>query len=346
MVDKIKAEQLFSELKDKTLFDVRTPAEFEKGHIPGAVNLPLFSNEERAVVGTIYKQNSPEKALLQGLEFVGPKMRTFVETAHKLAPNKSVIVHCWRGGQRSGSMGWLLNMANFQVATLEGGYKAFRIHSREVLEKHKHQFIILGGGTGSGKTEILQELSALGEQVLDLEALAHHKGSAFGALGQDDQPTVEQFENDLFAAINQLDTSKRIWLENENQAIGRVYLPQGFRLKMDHSPIINLQIPLDCRIDRLVKEYAQFPKEALVSSFTKIKKRLGGLNLKLALEALENDDFREAASIALQYYDKSYNYVLSKRPESSIFNLALAEDMPGKTAEDLVKLIKKIDNGI
>lgn len=346
MVDKIKAEQLFSLLENTTLLDVRTPTEFDKGHIPGAINFPLFSNEERVVVGTTYKQNSPEKALLQGLEFVGPKMRTFVEEANKLAPNKSVILHCWRGGQRSGSMGWLLNMAKFQVSTLEGGYKAFRTHCRNVLENHKHKFIVLGGGTGSGKTEILQELKNLGEQVLDLEALAHHKGSAFGALGQDNQPTVEQFENDLFAAISRLDASRLIWLENENQAIGRVYLPQGFRTKMDQSPIINLQIPLDHRIDRLVCEYAQFPKEALVASFTKIKKRIGGLNLKLALAALDKEDFREAARIALQYYDKSYNYVLSKRPKESLFQLDLSEDTPKLAAEALITIAKKTINGI
>ncbi|MCB0598142.1 MAG: tRNA 2-selenouridine synthase, partial [Phaeodactylibacter sp.] len=139
----------------RVLFDVRTPAEYEKGHIPGALNLPLFSNEERAVVGTAYKQADPHQAFLQGLEYVGPKMRSFVEEARRKAPSGKVAVHCWRGGQRSSSMGWLLDLAGMDVQVLAGGYKAYRNYILEQFAACRPPLIIVGGPTGSGKTDIL-----------------------------------------------------------------------------------------------------------------------------------------------------------------------------------------------
>ena len=127
MVEKIKIDDSFEERADRILIDVRTPAEFEKGHIPKALNLPLFTNEERVIVGTIYKQESPGKALLQGLDFVGSKMSDFIKTAKEFAPDKRITIHCWRGGKRSGSMAWLLDLAGFDVKVLEGGTKLIKI---------------------------------------------------------------------------------------------------------------------------------------------------------------------------------------------------------------------------
>ncbi|MDX1942398.1 MAG: tRNA 2-selenouridine(34) synthase MnmH [Saprospiraceae bacterium] len=339
----IEVEQLFEIQQNRILFDVRTPAEFAQGHIPGAVNLPLFSDEERAVVGTIYKQQSPELALLKGLEFAGSKMRWYVEEAQRLAENQAVAVHCWRGGKRSESMGWLLGQAGFDVMIVKGGYKNYRNYIHTYLAEQKAPFIILGGYTGSGKTEILHELIKLNEQVLDLEAIAHHKGSAFGALGETEQPTVEQFENDLFEAYYKLNKTRRIWIEDESKAIGRVYIPDGFWQQMTHAPHIKLEIPLQERIQHLVDIYANYPKAYLVESFTKIKKRLGGLHLNQALEALEQNDFAEAARIALIYYDKTYEHCLQNKTEATIFPFNAEHFDPKKIAADLIEFAAQMD---
>lgn len=338
MVDKIQIEQLFPELDNRVLIDVRTPAEYKNGHIPGALNLPLFSDEERVVVGTTYKQDSPEAALLTGLDFVGGKMSYFVKEAEKLAPDQKVIVHCWRGGKRSGSMAWLLDMAGFNVQVLEGGYKAYRTFLLSKLSNDFPKMIILGGFTGSAKTEILHHIRAKGEQFLDLEGIARHKGSAFGALGQELQPQVEQFENDLYKAFSKLDTSKRFWVEDESRSIGRVYVPQDFWAGMRRRPVIFLKRPTEVRTAHLMKEYACFSPEELSHSFEKISRRLGGQHLKTALEALQNNDYGAAAAIALRYYDKAYGNSLERRTETcEVIPFETNETSHEIIAEQLIK---------
>ncbi|MBK8554971.1 MAG: tRNA 2-selenouridine(34) synthase MnmH [Lewinellaceae bacterium] len=223
--------ELLAMMDERVLLDVRSPGEYAQGHIPGAFSFPLFSDEERARVGTTYKQANPEAALLLGLDLVGPKMGHFVVEALKLSRNKKLAVHCWRGGQRSKSMAWLLRLAGCDVVTLNGGYKAFRHEALDQYHLHPYNLRVVGGRTGSGKTKVLQALRDMGEQIIDLEGLAHHKGSAFGAIGEQEQPSVEQFENDLFFALRALDPQKRIWIENESRSIGRVYIPTGFGTK-------------------------------------------------------------------------------------------------------------------
>lgn len=321
----------------RVLFDVRTPAEYEKGHIPGALNLPLFSNEERAAVGTTYKQAGPYKAFLQGLDYAGPRMRSFVEEAQKRAPSGKVAVHCWRGGQRSGSMGWLFGLAGMEVEVLEGGYKAYRNYLLEQFSVCTPPFVIVGGPTGSGKTDILHALEKLGEQVIDLERLAHHKGSAFGAMGETPQPSVEQFENDLFETFRKLDHRRRIWLENESRPIGRVYIPDPLWRQMLRAPLLSVEAPLDHRLAHLVETYAGYPLEELKDAFERIRKKLGGQHHKAAIEALDAGDFAEAARIALVYYDKAYNHhTLSKRVNSNVFAITAENEGPEQTARRLI----------
>lgn len=310
-------EWLEEKEEDRKLLDVRTPAEFEKGHIPGAISFPLFSNQERVKVGTLYKQVSPESALLKGLDFVGPKMSGFIKWAKKISPERKIGLHCWRGGKRSGSLSWLLSMAGFDVQVITGGYKAYRQHIRRDIVDQPYQFYVLGGRTGCGKTAILHAI-AKQEQMIDLEGLAHHKGSAFGALGELPQPSVEQFENDLFQNLRKQELSKRIWLENESKSIGRVFIPEEFWVKMKAAPLINVERSFDERVQILVDVYAGFDPAALSQSFVIITKRLGGQHVKTALEALANDDFSTAAAIALRYYDKAYQYMLDNNPSPDI----------------------------
>ncbi|MEQ8703670.1 MAG: tRNA 2-selenouridine(34) synthase MnmH [Phaeodactylibacter sp.] len=333
----ISPAQAVAQLPDVPLLDVRTPAEFEEAHIPGAQNLPLFSNEERAEVGTLYKQVSPRKAFLRGLDFVGPNMRTLVEEAERMAPSGKVQLHCWRGGQRSSSVGWLLDLSGFEVQVIKGGYKAYRTWVQAALSEVQAPLLIVGGPTGAGKTEVLQALQAAGEQIIDLEGLAHHKGSTFGALGEEPQPTVRQFENDLWHAYQQLDPNRRIWLENESRAIGRVYLPERFWQVMAEAPLFSLEVSLEHRLDRLVRQYANFSDAQLAEAFKRIRKRLGGQHLNAALQALEERNYREAAEIALAYYDKAYqHYTFEKVGRKTIFPMPVEKDDPAQTARALI----------
>ncbi len=288
------------------VLDVRSPGEFLRAHIPGAHSLPLFTDEERARVGTIYKQQGRDAAVLEGLRAVGPRMATLVEQARELAPNGRIRVHCWRGGERSGSVAWLLNKAGFsQVTTLIGGYKAFRTHVLGAFNG-PWNLNLLGGFTGTGKTELLGMLQQEGEQMIDLEALACHKGSSFGALGQQPQPTTEHFENLLWHALSRMDPSKPIWLEDESLMIGRVRLPDQFFLQMRQAPFVFIEMPQEQRAARLVKEYGDFHRTDLAAAISRIARRLGPQHAKSALEALDSGDIFMVALITLRYYDKAY----------------------------------------
>ena len=316
--------------------DVRSPGEFAQGHLPGAVNIPLFSDEERAQVGTTYQQVSQEEALLLGLELVGPKMADFVRQAKALAPDKEILVHCWRGGMRSGSFGWLLETAGMKVSTLVGGYKAFR---NEVLAGFRipQQIIILGGKTGSGKTEILHQLRELGEQVIDLEGLAHHKGSSYGAIGQLPQPSTEHFENRIYAQWRQLDPTRRVWVEDESRTVGRCLIPDVVWNQMQNAPLVLVDMDKATRIERLVREYACFDINLLYEATNRIQKRLGGQHHKAAIAALDQKDFATVADLTLTYYDKAYQHGVGKRNVVSV--LETSEDKPRETAERLLSVL-------
>ena len=287
--------------------DVRSPKEFHKGHIPHAVNLPLFNDDERAKVGTLYKQTGRNEAIEAGLEIVGPKMADFVRFVKPLAKDNKIFVHCWRGGMRSGSMAWLMDTMGYEVYTLQGGYKSYRHMLIEYLGSEA-RYIIIGGRTGSGKTEILHRLRERGEQILDFEGIAHHKGSAFGALGELPQPSTEQFENDLHLAMSKLDLSRPIWLEDESKNIGKCSITNELWANMVRSPLVVIDIPLEVRVKRLVKDYGEMPIEGLEDSIRRIERRLGNEAMKNALKSLSEGNLAEVARIALRYYDKAYDH--------------------------------------
>ena len=315
---------------DTPIIDVRSPGEFAQGHIPGAHSLPLFSNDERAIVGTLYKQQGRDVALLEGLRIVGPKLASIVEAARALAPDGRIRVHCWRGGERSGSVAWLLDKAGFaEVITLRKGYKAFRTY---VLDSFSApiELRILGGYTGTGKTETLGHLYALGEQVIDLEALAHHKGSSFGALGEQPQPTTEHFENVLWQAMHKLDGSRPVWLEDESVMIGRCKIPQVLYDRMRQTTLFFAEMSQEERADRLVVDYGKYPTEQLAEAVKRIEKRMGPQHCKAALLALKEGDLRTVALLTLTYYDKAYGRGAEERdPQRVLREPASANDLRG-----------------
>jgi tRNA 2-selenouridine synthase len=323
------------------VIDVRSPAEFEKGHIPGAFNIPLFSNEERARIGTAYKQQGKDTAVLIGLELVGPKLAAFVKEASVLTREKKVLVHCWRGGMRSSSFAWLLNTAGIQAITLKGGYKAYR-HAVQKNFEVPLQLIVLGGETGSGKTDILKQIALQGEQMIDLEGLAHHKGSSFGALGQLPQPSSEEFENRLNEVLKKLDPTKRIWLEDESHTIGRVFIPDAFWFQMKKAPLIRMALPKHHRIERLIIEYGKFSVEELEAAVLRIQKRLGGQATKQCQEALAAGDLRTVVDLTLTYYDKAYNHLTETRKKenlnSALLFIHIEENDPRSGAGQIIAL--------
>jgi len=309
------------------LIDVRTPAEYAHGRIPGAYNLPIFSNEERVQVGTTYKQLGREQAILLGFDLAGPKWSGFIRQALEIAPNKKVIIHCWRGGMRSGAMAWALDLYGFEVQVIKGGYKSYRRWAQQQFES-PYQLLILGGMTGSGKTKILQQLKITGEQTIDLEDLAQHQGSSYGTMNNMVQPTQEQFENNMALQLSKMDIQDRIWIEDESITIGRCSIPKPFWQQMNDAVLINKQVELEQRVNVLAKEYGSLDKDFLVACTERIYKRLGTERTKHAVTAIRENRMNDFVRLVLVYYDKAYSTGLIKRSASKIFTL----DIPGTDA--------------
>lgn len=347
-IEKISVDRFIALSHNHPVLDVRSEGEFNHAHIPHATHLPLFNDEERKEVGTLYKQRSREEAIKRGLEFFGPKMRSMVETTEALLASRNdssttVLVHCWRGGMRSGGVAWLLDLYGFKVYTLAGGYKAFRNWVLSVFQQTP-RLNILGGYTGSGKTIVLEELIKRGAPVVDLERIAGHRGSAFGNIGLPKQPSQEMFENRLAVALTQtrlIHPDAAIWIEDESQRIGTVNIPQPFWLHMRTQAIYFLDIPFEQRVDYLVKTYGVLEKEELAAAILRIQKRLGGLETKTAMEHLANNDIRSCFSILLHYYDKQYGKGLLNRPDPKpeIIKVNVGNVDPLHNTHELVKSV-------
>ncbi|MDP3453053.1 MAG: tRNA 2-selenouridine(34) synthase MnmH [Bacteroidales bacterium] len=311
MPKEVNIEEFLELSKQFPIIDVRSPGEYEHAHIPGALSLPLFLNDERAEVGTIYKQRGRVKAVQRGLEIVGPKLAKFTKFALDLH-SEELLIHCWRGGMRSSSMAWLLENVGIKSTLLIGGYKSYRSYILSCFDTPL-KIILLGGYTGSGKTDLLKILKDSGQQVLDLEGIAEHKGSAFGAIGQPDQPSNEYFENLLYSQIKKLDRESVVWIEDESRNIGKVFIPEPLWKQMRVSPLVKVEASFETRVERLMRDYGCYPVDKLCASIKKIEKRLGYDKCKLALDACERGDLKSAAEISLLYYDKAYGNQLETR---------------------------------
>lgn len=339
-IQKVTIEAFLKLSKQYPVLDVRSPGEYAYAHIPTAYSLPLFTNEERKQVGTAYKQQSREAAIKIGLDHFGVKMRMMVEAAEGICnlelgkkenagnTSNSLLVHCWRGGMRSAAVAWLLDMYGFKVYQLIGGYKAYR---KWILSQFdtEYNFNIIGGYTGSGKTLLLHELEKQNRMIIDLEALASHKGSAFGAIENMPQPRQEMFENmlgeALFAAGCSLPNNEQqpaaICIEDESQRIGNLQLPLPLWRSMRKAPVFFMDIPFEERLAYITGEYGKLKSEILKDAILRIKKRLGGLETKNALAFLEEGNMMECFRILLKYYDKWYHKGLYNRENiSSLLN--------------------------
>jgi tRNA 2-selenouridine synthase len=377
-IEKIHIDRFLELTKQHPVFDVRSPGEYNHAHIPGAYSLPLFTDEERAVVGTAYKQESREAAIKHALDFFGPKMKKMVEEVEGTVNNheslvkenrnetvfkaqnsqltthdsRLILLYCWRGGMRSGAVAWLMDVYGFKVYTLMGGYKKFRNYVLETFRLSFH-FKILGGYTGSGKTEVLKEMKKMGERIIDLEDIAKHKGSAFGNIGMPGQPSQEMFENLLSCELRALSSNhsevskashggrgmEEAWLEDESQRIGLVNLPNDLWATMRKSPVYFLDIPFGERLSHIVQEYGELDKQKMIDAILRIRERLGGLEVKRAIEFLKQDNPIESFRILLKYYDKWYVKALHNR--ESLNTLLHTIKCKSVTTENAIKLAQQ-----
>ncbi|MFV0345049.1 MAG: tRNA 2-selenouridine(34) synthase MnmH [Bacteroidales bacterium] len=321
------------------IVDVRSPSEFFAGHIPGAHSIPLFSDEERAHIGTTYKQVSREEAVEIGYGYADPKCSWYIDEVQEIIKGRPVIVHCWRGGMRSRLFAEHLNENGIEsIYTITGGYKAFRqlINYRF---SQKQDLLVLGGFTGSGKTALINELRQKYKlNTIDLEAIAKHKGSAFGSIGMGKQPTTEHFQNLLYMALRQYSADEILIVEDESMRIGQVSLPQAFFEQMRDARVIFLNIPRGERVKHLIEDYVLTSDNGgLEKALRRISKRLGGKRCEDALDALAAKDYTTVAEIALDYYDKAYYYGLSKRTQELVTKI----DCPRVDAKETAELIYK-----
>jgi tRNA 2-selenouridine synthase len=333
---RITIEDFEKRAGDMPVVDVRAPAEFAHGHIPGAVNIALFSDEERARVGTTYKQQGKEAAILLGFDLTGPKWSEFIRQALHIAPRKKLAIHCWRGGMRSAVMAWAFDLYGFEVHVLQGGYKNYRRWTARQWER-PYTFNVIGGNTGSGKTKILRQLKTLGEQTVDLEDLAQHQGSTYGSLNRLVQPTQEQFENDLAATLAELDNTRPIWIEDESLNIGKNILPKPFWTQLRNAFHFDLQVPICQRVENLLEEYGSLDKEFLISCTERIRKRLGPEQTKNAIIAITENRMADFISEVLVYYDKTYQRGLSDRDPATIQRITTTQNDPKINARLLLK---------
>jgi tRNA 2-selenouridine synthase len=290
-------------------------------------------------VGTTYKNIGSQQAIDEGREIVADKLDRLVESVNAIVSGPDLVLHCWRGGMRSEGFALLLEQSGLKPRRLQGGYKAFRSAAHRCFAESR-RIIILDGHSGAGKTRLLATLRAAGEQVIDLEHLAGHRGSAFGGINQPPQPSVEQFENHLFLQWRDLDPDKPVWIEGESQSIGRVFIPQQVWNQMLSAPAICIEVERAQRVEFLVKEYGDLPPDELAMAMGRIKKRLGLARLQVALHALERRDMHTFAELALDYYDKAYSKALLKRPAELLTRVSLAS--PGQA--DSVGMLCQLAN--
>jgi len=331
--------------KGDLIIDVRSPVEFFKGHIIGSINIPLFEDDERAEIGTLYKQQGKDRAINRGLEIVNPKKPAFIERINQLATNKSVYVYCFRGGMRSNSFAWFLNSYGFDAKILKGGYKAFRNYVLSEFNKPR-KIILLGGKTGSKKTELLNRLRKEEYPVLNIEELANHKGSAFGSINQHKQEPQQVFENKLFQQLQLHYMQDFLVIEDESQTLGYNKIPHAFWLQMKKAPIIKINLAIEERLNQLVKEYSTIDKQLLIYAVNKIAQQLGPLRTKQCINYIQENELHSAAEICLHYYDRAYEYKYEKKTDIEIIELNMYKEESENNFEQLKQIINKLSKHV
>ena len=293
--------------------DVRSESEFERAHIPNAINVPILCDEDRAAVGRDYKHEGREAAVMLGLSLTGPKFASIYQQLMDIqhTHQKKLLFYCWRGGLRSQIASTITQWSGHPVFIIKDGYKSFRNWVLQTLQTPLN-IVLIAGHTGSGKTELLQLLQDNGKAIIDLEKRANHKGSALGGVGMPAQPRNEMFENLIAIDYLQFQPLQPVYIENESRTVGQCAIPEGLWKQMQEAPSLEIHVDTQTRINRIINEYAGLPKDQLIAQTQKLRKRLGGQHEKAAVEALEANDFKTWVEILLVYYDKSYQHFVDK----------------------------------
>ena len=328
------------------LIDVRSPDEYYKGHMPNSINIPIFSNEERSIIGKKYKQSGRQIAVREGFRIIENKLDKLIQDIFEeknnfynkknLKGSKIIRIYCARGGMRSRSICWLLEKFRLESLILNRGYKAYRNGALNSF-KEKYKIIVIGGKTGTRKTKILNKLKKLNYQIIDFEKLANHRGSSFGGLGMKEQPTNEQYENIISEELNKNDANQILFVEAESPNIGKNRIPHEFFKQMKNSKRIEIIRDEKVRIDELTNTYSSFPKNSLKDSVLKITKRLGPERTKNALDYIDLENWEGVCRTVLEYYDKCYEYEL--RNKKNVKRLIMEFKNDDQVIQEIVKNI-------
>ncbi|AET68983.1 tRNA 2-selenouridine synthase [Desulfosporosinus orientis DSM 765] len=335
MVKEINVEELKA-LEKPVLVDVRSEGEFAEATIPGAMNIPIFNDQERAEIGKTYTQTSPAVARELGLSIVSPKLPDLVKEVEELSKKGQLVLFCWRGGMRSKSLAAVAELMGIPIYRLQGGYKAYRSQVVNYFQnKLPFQVIVLRGNTGVGKTELLKKLKAEGYPAIDLENLANNRGSVFGAMGLGNPPSQKKFEGLLYEELASLKDFSYIIVECESKRIGRVTLPANFYTAMQDGIQILLYDSLENRVQRLIQEYTSMPQaiEEISVALQRLIKTLGNKKvdeLSALLESKNLDRFTE--QLLVEYYDKLYAY---PNEPSSKYDFYINHEKPEKALREL-----------
>lgn len=333
-----------------TVIDVRSPAEFAEDHVPGAINLPVMSNEERAKIGTIYVQESAFRARKLGAAIVARNAADHIET--QLSEKDGAwqpLVYCWRGGQRSGSFASILSQIGWRTELLEGGYRSYRTQVVRMLYEDAlpHSFVLLDGNTGSGKTAILHALKAQGAQMLDLEGLANHRGSLLGAM-RDEQPSQKMFESRLAQALMQLDPAKPIIAEAESSKIGERLIPASVWKTMRAAPRIDIAASLEARAKFLTRDYADVLEDPsrMAERLDKLRALCSHQRVEQWLDFLRQGQHEQLAADLMQHhYDRGYERSRAGRENTVLGTLQTDGLEPSDIAQLATRVIALLDQG-
>jgi len=309
----LKLDQFLSKLDGFDLvIDVRSPAEFALDHIPGAINYPVLNNDERAQIGTLYKQVSPFAAKKLGAALVSKNIAEHIENHLLDLPREwRPLIYCWRGGERSGAFTHILNRIGWKAMQLEGGYQGFRrtVIDRLEADANAFTFQVICGMTGSGKTRVLQEIGALGAQILDLEGLAVHRGSVLGNEPNIDQPSQKGFETALWNALRNLDPAKPVFVESESKKVGGLHITDALMEKIRNGACIELRSSTKTRVSWLIREYHHFltGTDNFKDKLALLTTHYGKVQIAKWNEAIDAGNFPELVEeLLVKHYDPSY----------------------------------------
>ena len=292
--------------------DVRCPREYKKGHYTNAINIPIFSDDEYQKLGQIYRKEGDTVAYQLGYKYALNSKTRILGSMRKLDKN-DFIIYCARGGMRSKGFQTIVNQEGYKTSRIKKGYKEIREHVLNSF-KEKRVVVIIAGSTGTGKTTIINKMKECGHDIIDLEKLANHRGSAFGDLGIAEQASQQQFENDLSYFWTQTDPGRDVFIESESRKIGKVSIPEGIWEQMVKALYLKIDMGIDRRVENLIKDYGEYPRSDLEKRIHQISRKLGGQNVKTAIDFLENNSLHELCKFLLEnYYDKMYGLAYEKR---------------------------------